>query len=219
MTQGSAPSLFVGTAAFEILVKQQIKRLEEPSLKCCTMIYDELVRILNSLLQKPVFKRFPALREKFYGVVIRYFQKCMTPTQKLCSDIIAAEQTYINTGHPEFITGHRAMAVVVDRVNAKNNPPPIMDQLQGKDNKRPPAPPPANLAAALPQRDPNADLINQSNQGFFGSFFKNKPAKPGMMEQVPSVLKASGNLSEREQIETEVISNFILFRIVAHVLL
>jgi Dynamin central region len=52
------------------------------------MIYDELIRILNTLLQKPVFKRFPALREKFNVVVVRFFQKCMVPTQKLCSDVI-----------------------------------------------------------------------------------------------------------------------------------
>jgi dynamin 1-like protein len=53
-SSGSAPSLFVGTTAFEVIVKQQIKRLEDPSLKCITMIYDELARILNGLLQKPV---------------------------------------------------------------------------------------------------------------------------------------------------------------------
>ncbi|KAI8909702.1 Dynamin central region-domain-containing protein [Gorgonomyces haynaldii] len=211
-SSGSAPSLFVGTAAFEILVKQQIKRLEEPSLKCCTMIYDELTRIVNQLLQKPVFKRFPALREKFYGVVIRYLQKCMTPTQKLCSDIISAEQTYINTGHPDFITGHRAMAIVVERVNQKNNPQPIMDQIQGKDPKQARPPPPATLAAALPQRDANADILKQDSgaSAFFGSFFKNKPAKPGMMEQVPTVLKATGTLSERETIETEVIKLLLM---------
>jgi dynamin 1-like protein len=90
---GSSPALFVGTAAFEILVKQQIKRLEEPGLRCCTMIYDELIRILNRLLQKPVFKRFPQLRERFLDVVTKYFQKCMTPTQKLVSDLIKYYKT------------------------------------------------------------------------------------------------------------------------------
>lgn len=99
------------------------------------------------------------------------------------------------------------MAIVVERVNNKNNPQPILDQMQGKEKQRPP--PPTTLAAALPTRDVNADLINQSNQGFFGSFFKNKPTTPGMMGQVPTVLKASGTLSEREQIETEVISTYI----------
>ncbi|OAJ44422.1 hypothetical protein BDEG_27650 [Batrachochytrium dendrobatidis JEL423] len=208
-SSGSSPALFVGTAAFEILVKQQIRRLEDPSLKCCTMIYDELVRILNRLLQRPIFKRFPALKDKFYNVVINFFQRCMNPTNKLVTDLINAEACYINTGHPEFITGHRAMAIVVDRINQLKNPPPIMDQIQGKNpNERKP-PPPATLAAALPQRDPNADVINQSGQNFFGSFFKQK-TKPGVLEQPPAVLKASGNLSEREQIETEVIKLLLM---------
>jgi vacuolar protein sorting-associated protein 1 len=53
-TQGSTPALFVGTAAFEVIVKQQIKRLEEPGLKCCQLVYDELIRILGQLLTKIV---------------------------------------------------------------------------------------------------------------------------------------------------------------------
>jgi len=35
-------------------VKQQIKRLEEPALKCCQLIYDELIRMLGQLLAKVV---------------------------------------------------------------------------------------------------------------------------------------------------------------------
>ncbi|KAJ3321793.1 vacuolar protein sorting-associated protein 1 [Boothiomyces sp. JEL0866] len=207
---GSAPSLFVGTAAFEILVKQQIKRLEDPSLKCCSMIYDELVRILTKLLLKPVFRRFPKLREKFYSTVINFFQKCMQPTQKLVSDIINSEACYINTGHPEFITGNRALAVVAERMAAKKNPPAIMDTLQGKNpnDKAKPPPPSLQQAAAL-TKDPNQDLIDQSNQGFFGTFFKQKTV-PGQLTQAPTVLKPSGNLSEREQMETEVIKLLLL---------
>jgi replication fork clamp-binding protein CrfC len=54
LIQGSTPALFVGTAAFEVIVKQQIKRLEDPALKCCHLVYDELIRILGQLLQKIV---------------------------------------------------------------------------------------------------------------------------------------------------------------------
>lgn len=57
-SSGSTPALFVGTAAFEVIVKQQIKRLEEPSLKCCQLVYDELIRILTQLLAKIVRFRF-----------------------------------------------------------------------------------------------------------------------------------------------------------------
>jgi dynamin 1-like protein len=53
-SSGSTPSLFVGTTAFEVIVKQQIRRLEEPALKCCALVYDELIRILGQLLSKTV---------------------------------------------------------------------------------------------------------------------------------------------------------------------
>ncbi|KAJ3325927.1 vacuolar protein sorting-associated protein 1 [Boothiomyces sp. JEL0866] len=207
---GSAPSLFVPGAAFEILIKQQIKRLEDPSIKCCAMIYDELVRILSRLLQKPTFKRFPKLREKFYTVCINFFQRCLQPTQKLVTDIINSEVSYINTAHPDFITGQRAMAVVAERMNAKKNPPAIMDTLQGKNpNDKPKPPPPSLQQAAALTRDSNQEIIDQTNQGFFGSFFKQKPV-PGVLSQPPSLLKPSGNLSEREQMETEVIKLLVM---------
>lgn len=53
-SSGSSPALFVGTAAFETIVKQQIKRLDEPSSRCVQLVYDELVRILTQLLAKNV---------------------------------------------------------------------------------------------------------------------------------------------------------------------
>ncbi|KAJ3182335.1 vacuolar protein sorting-associated protein 1 [Geranomyces variabilis] len=213
-SSGSSPALFVGTAAFEVLVKQQIRRLEEPSLKCASMIYDELVRILNKLLQKQIFKRFPAMREKFYGVVINFFKKCMNPTNKLVQDLIAGEACYVNTGHPDFITGHKAMAIVNDRVTASKAPPPQppSSSVDGKGRGDPRMSSNNSPSTAqLPTRDPNADIIAQANNpdGFFGSFF-NKKKRPGMLENPPAVLKASGNLSEREYMETEVIKLLLL---------
>ncbi|KIJ25070.1 hypothetical protein M422DRAFT_118364, partial [Sphaerobolus stellatus SS14] len=82
-SSGSTPALFVGTTAFEVIVKQQIKRLEDPSLKCCQLVYDELIRILGqSLVKIQAFKRYPALRERFNSVVVAFFKKAMNPTTK-----------------------------------------------------------------------------------------------------------------------------------------
>lgn len=115
LLQGSTPSLFVGTTAFEVIVKQQIRRLEDPSIKCCQLVYDELIRILGQLLVKTVcdllattthrcsghltralfpvcktsFKRYPELRDRFNSVVINFFKESMVPTQKLVSDMVA----------------------------------------------------------------------------------------------------------------------------------
>jgi dynamin 1-like protein len=99
-SSGSSPALFVGTAAFELIVKQQIKRVEDPSLKCVSLVYDELVRILSTLLAKPLYRRYPQLKEKMHSVVIAFFKKAMEPTSKLVKDLVAMEACYITLATP-----------------------------------------------------------------------------------------------------------------------
>ena len=106
-SSGPSPALFVGTQAFESIVKQQVRRLEEPSLKCVSLVYDELVRILSQLLQRQMFRRYPTLKEKFHSVVITFFKKTMDPTNKLVRDLVAMEACYLNTGHPDFLNDQR----------------------------------------------------------------------------------------------------------------
>eukprot|EP00160_Parvularia_atlantis_P014272 Unigene3449_Nuclearia_a/m.10557 Unigene3449_Nuclearia_a/g.10557 ORF Unigene3449_Nuclearia_a/g.10557 Unigene3449_Nuclearia_a/m.10557 type:complete len:546 (+) Unigene3449_Nuclearia_a:162-1799(+) len=204
---GSSPSLFVSTQSFEILVKQQIRRLFDPAEQCVQMVYDELIRILNQLEQRKVFRRFPLLKDKFHEAVINFFRKAVEPTSKLVTDLIKAEETYINTAHPDFLNGHKALAAVSSKLgfNAQAAPPMPL-----------PAPPGQPGAAATMQPvaipQPQQPLQAQGdNTGFFNSFF-NKPVKSGKasgglakLEQPPAMLKASGSLSERERLETEVI--------------
>lgn len=109
-SSGPSPALFVGTTAFELIVKQQIKRLEDPSLKCVSLVYDELVRILGQLLNRAPFRRYPQLKEKFHNVVISYFKQAMEPTNKLVKDLVAMEACYINTGHPDFLSGNKVFS-------------------------------------------------------------------------------------------------------------
>lgn len=45
--QGPRPALFVPEVSFELLVKRQIKRLEEPSLRCVELVHEELQRIVQ----------------------------------------------------------------------------------------------------------------------------------------------------------------------------
>ncbi|TKA72264.1 Vacuolar protein sorting-associated protein 1 [Cryomyces minteri] len=198
-SSGSSPALFVGTTAFELIVKQQIKRLEEPSLKCVSLVYDELVRILSQLLNKPLFRRYPGLKEKFHQVVVNFFKKSMDPTNKLVRDLVAMESCYINTGHPDFINGHRAMAIVNER-HAQARPVQV-DPKTGK-----PLPPQVPPRAA----SPSLGMSDDQNGGFFGSFFASKNKKKmAAMEPPPPTLKASGTLSEKETQEVEVIKILI----------
>ncbi|KAI9690678.1 MAG: vacuolar protein sorting-associated protein 1 [Bogoriella megaspora] len=200
-SSGSSPALFVGTTAFELIVKQQIKRLEEPSLKCVQLVYDELVRILSQLLNKSLFRRYPGLKEKFHQVVISFYKKVMDPTNKLVRDLVAMESCYVNTGHPDFLNGHRAMAIVNERHNG--NKPTQVDPKTGKP--LPPQVPPRSQSPSL-----DGAMTDGNGGGFFNSFFaaKNKK-KMAAMEAPPPTLKASGTLSEKETQEVEVIKLLI----------
>jgi replication fork clamp-binding protein CrfC len=197
-SSGSSPALFVGTTAFELIVKQQIKRLEDPSLKCVSLVYDELIRILGQLLNKPTFRRYPGLKEKLHAVVVQFFKKAMDPTNKLVRDLVGMETIYINTGHPDFINGSRAMAIVHERHNSSK--PQAVDPKTGKP--LPPSVPPRSMSPSLGE-------ANSDGSGFFGSFFASKNKKKmAAMEPPPATLKASGVLSEKEAQEVEVISKF-----------
>lgn len=199
-SSGSSPALFVGTTAFELIVKQQIKRLEDPSLKCVSLVYDEMVRILTQLLSKQLFRRYPGLKEKFHMVVINFFKKVLEPTNKLVKDLIAMESCYINTGHPDFLNGHRAMAIVNDRYSTLK--PVQVDPKTGKPMPQP------SLGPQATNGPP--EFHGDGNSGFFGSFFSAKNKKKlSAMESPPTVLKASGTLSEREGVEVEVIKLLI----------
>ncbi|KAH9984459.1 VpsA protein [Russula vinacea] len=203
-SSGSTPALFVGTAAFEVIVKQQIKRLEDPGLKCCQLVYDELIRILGQLLTKiQAFRRYPALRERFNSVVVNFFKTAMTPTTKLVADMVAMQACYVNTTHPDFLNGHKAMALVTERLNA--NKPATPEPKAGK------------MTAA--QMNNNKDLevdLKKEEPSFFGSFFsssKSQQAKakkgPQPMEPPPPVIRPQAALNERETLETEVIKLLI----------
>ena len=74
----------MGTQAFEVIVKQQIKRLEDPGLKCCQLVYDELIRILGQLLQKIVRLFILSMRWKQFADARHSFNsKCSDATQHL----------------------------------------------------------------------------------------------------------------------------------------
>lgn len=203
-SSGSTPSLFVGTTAFEVIVKQQIKRIEEPSLKCCQLVYDELIRILGQLLTKiQAFRRYPQLKDRFNSVVINFFKTAMGPTTKLVTDMVAMQACYVNTTHPDFLNGHKAMSIITDRMNV-NKPPPPVDS--GKGGKLAPG-------ALNNNKDLDVDA-KKEEPSFFGSFFvgnKNQPKKKGaaVMEAPPAVIRPQAQLSDRETMETEVIKLLI----------
>jgi replication fork clamp-binding protein CrfC len=216
-TSGSSPALFVPSSAFKILSKQQIKRLEEPSIKCVNMIHEELVRMLSEVLRKPVFKRFPVLRERFHAVVTAFFSRRVEATSRMVSSIVAAECAYINVCHPDFISGHKAYAVVQEKLyGPKSAQSPISTNgINALDKSGKPIEKTSSATLYESTTTPTA------TNGLFSSFFDSKKnaasasssgkksAIAGQLDSMPNVLKASGQVSERELFDIEVIKLFL----------
>ncbi|CAH2351141.1 vacuolar protein sorting-associated protein 1 [[Candida] railenensis] len=199
-TSGSAPSLFVGTQAFEVLVKQQIHRMEDPSIRCINLVFDELVRILSQIISQPQYARYPGLKEQLSQCFIQFLRDELIPTNTFVSDIIQAEETYVNTAHPDLLKGSEAMSIVEEKFHPK--PQLAVDPKTGKP--LPPSQQPQQQA-----KPAGMDGTDGAN-GFFGGFFSSKNKKRlQSMEAPPPVLRATGQMSERETMETEVIKLLI----------
>ena len=111
-------------------------------------------------------------------------------------DLHSMQACYVNTTHPDFIGGHKATALVDERLNGAKN--------QGNPND------PKNARLAVNSgKDLDVDA-KKEDAGFFGSFFgpKQGPKKKGAaaMEAPPPNIRPQAALNERETMETEVIS-------------
>ncbi|XP_048404512.1 dynamin-1-like protein isoform X4 [Stegostoma tigrinum] len=101
---GPRPALFVPEISFELLVKRQIKRLEEPSLRCVELVHEEMQRIIQhcSTYSTQELLRFPKLHDAIVEVVTSLLRRRLPVTNDMVHNLVAIELAYINTKHPDF---------------------------------------------------------------------------------------------------------------------
>uniref|UniRef100_A0A8C1EWD8 Si:dkey-32e23.4 n=2 Tax=Cyprinus carpio carpio TaxID=630221 RepID=A0A8C1EWD8_CYPCA len=111
---GPRPALFVPEVSFELLVKKQIKRLEEPSLRCVELVHEELQRIIQhcSAYSTQELLRFPKLHDSIVEVVTSLLRKRLPITNEMVHNLVAIELAYINTKHPDFTDAAQVSASV-----------------------------------------------------------------------------------------------------------
>ncbi|XP_026326385.1 dynamin-1-like protein isoform X3 [Hyposmocoma kahamanoa] len=108
---GPRPALFVPEVSFELLVKRQIRRLEDPSLRCVELVHEEMQRIVQHCgteVQQEML-RFPRLHQRIVDVVTQLLRTRLPATNSMVENLVAIELAYINTKHPDF---HREAALV-----------------------------------------------------------------------------------------------------------
>ncbi|EFA84816.1 dynamin B [Heterostelium album PN500] len=100
-SSGIRPTMFIPQKTFDSLIKIQIEKLKDPAVQCADLVLDELLRILTQV-DSHIFSRFPVLRERIVEVANNVLRKLLSPTNKMISDMVDAECSYINTSHPTY---------------------------------------------------------------------------------------------------------------------
>jgi dynamin 1-like protein len=87
---GTRPALFVPEVSFDILIRRQIARLEQPGIQCVDLVFEELQRIASQS-EPSELTRFPILRDRMVEVVNALLKRCMEPTQMMVSNLVKIE--------------------------------------------------------------------------------------------------------------------------------
>ncbi|XP_022911671.1 dynamin-1-like protein isoform X1 [Onthophagus taurus] len=218
---GPRPALFVPEVSFELLVKRQIRRLEEPSLRCVELIHEEMQRIIQhcgSEVQQEML-RFPKLYEKIVDVVTQLLRRRLPTTNIMVENLVAIELAYINTKHPDF---YKEIAMVPTMIksgdNRTNRPKSMYGKIPVDDPRRLPT----------DDRDPTnwvSNLIPNENKEMQNHLMNNgaeenspegdirsvlSPVKPvNLLPQIPLNNSNFRKLSENEEHDCEIIERLI----------
>ncbi|KAK4378558.1 hypothetical protein RND71_000420 [Anisodus tanguticus] len=114
---GAKSGLFVPEVPFEVLIRRQIARLADPSIQCARFIYDELVKMSHRCMVNEL-QRFPILRKRMDEVIGNFLREGLGPSEVMIGHIIEMEMDYINTSHPNFIGGNKAMEIASQQVKS-----------------------------------------------------------------------------------------------------
>ncbi|XP_072981531.1 dynamin-related protein 3B-like [Typha angustifolia] len=114
---GPKSALFVPEVPFEILVRRQIGRLLDPSLQCAKFIYDELVKMSHRCLAMEL-QRYPVLRRRMDEAIGNFLREGLQPAETMITHIIEMEMDYLNTSHPSFIGGSKAVEIAQQQVRS-----------------------------------------------------------------------------------------------------
>ncbi|VDM09779.1 unnamed protein product [Wuchereria bancrofti] len=98
---GIRVGLFTPDMAFEAIVKKQIERLKEPSLKCVDLVVNELASVVRQCAE--CVARYPRLRDEIERIVTTNMREKEQSAKYHISMLVDYELAYMNTNHEDFI--------------------------------------------------------------------------------------------------------------------
>lgn len=98
---GIRVGLFTPDMAFDAIVKTQITRLREPSLKCVDLVVQELGSVLRKCTEK--MQRYPRLREETERIITTHIRERENLLKEQLMLLVDIQLAYMNTNHEDFI--------------------------------------------------------------------------------------------------------------------
>ncbi|PAA63567.1 hypothetical protein BOX15_Mlig002684g1 [Macrostomum lignano] len=87
--------------AFETIVKKQIARMKEPTLKCVDMVVEELINVVHRCTTK--MSSYPHLQEAVESIVTNRIREQESKTKTQLMLLVDVQLAYMNTNHEDFI--------------------------------------------------------------------------------------------------------------------
>ncbi|KAG7265488.1 hypothetical protein CRUP_035628 [Coryphaenoides rupestris] len=221
---GPRPALFVPEVSFELLVKRQVKRLEEPSLRCVELVHEEMQRIIQhcSNYSTQELLRFPKLHDAIVEVVTSLLRKRLPVTNEMVHNLVAIELAYINTKHPDFADACGLMNNNIEeqRRNRMRDMPSAVPRDKSLKSPGGQALSPTDLPEGeAPKAGPGGEQVDGGTGGWRGmlkkgeegdkSSFPSSPQKVNSINLLDIPVPVARKLSAREQRDCEVIERLI----------
>ncbi|KAL8242450.1 hypothetical protein R6Q59_012752 [Mikania micrantha] len=159
---GPRSALFVPEVPFEVLIRRQIARLLDPSLQCARFIYDELIKMSHRCMVNEL-QRFPVLRKRIDDVIGNFLRDGLQPSETMIGHIVEMEMDYINTSHPNFVGGSKAVEIAMQQIKSSKITTTIQRQKDGMEPDKAPQSEKGIKSRAILAR-PNGIVTEQHNQ-------------------------------------------------------
>lgn len=122
-THGVRVGLFTPDLAFDAIVKTQIIRLREPTLKCVDLVIQELGTVLKNCTNR--LSRYPRLRDEVERIIMHHISEREQYLKDQLLLLVEVQSAYMNTNHDDFIGFSNAQA------NVNSNVPPNRERKIG----------------------------------------------------------------------------------------
>ena len=116
---GTKAVLLLPEEPFENLVKQAIRKMSDPCQKCATLVHDELGRIARQLIAAQDLQRYPRLAQSIEDATRDFLCEGLAPAEAMISSLVDCQLAHINTSHPDFVGGSKALRLAQTEVSKR----------------------------------------------------------------------------------------------------